>query len=290
MSVAILPSPSRSIWHLGPVPVRAYAVCVVLGVVVALAMATRRYRRAGGRDGVILAVATAAVPAGLVGARGYGLLTGLALYLGHGRGWGAVLQIWDGGLGIPGALAGGALGGWLACRREGATFGPVAGAAAPAIAFGMAIGRWGNWFSQDLYGRPASWALAVAVTPVHRVRGYENFATFQPVFLCESAWDVLAGLLVIYASRRFLLTGDRAFALLVAAYSAGACGIQSLRIDYSPVLAGLRLNEPVFALAALGAAGYLYLTRRKRGPEQLERGIPADRGTGEPAREQPAVS
>jgi prolipoprotein diacylglyceryl transferase len=288
MSVAILPSPSRVIWHLGPVPVRAYAVCVVLGVVVALAIAARRYRRAGGRDGVILAVAMLAVPAGLIGARGYGLLTGLPLYLG--RGWDAVLQIWDGGIGIPGALAGGALAGWLACRRAGVAFGPVAGAAAPAIAFGEAIGRWGNWFSQSLYGRPATWALAVQISPEHRVRGYENFATFQPVFLYESAWDVLTGLLVMFASRRFLLTGDRSFALLVATYSAGACGIQSLRIDYSPMLAGLRLNEPVFALAALAAAGYLYLTRHKSGPDQLERGDPPDRGHSEPSREQPAVS
>jgi prolipoprotein diacylglyceryl transferase len=290
MSVAILPSPARAIWHLGPVPVRAYAVCIVLGVVVALAIAIRRYRQAGGRDGVILAVATLAVPAGLIGARGYGLLTGLSLYLGHGRGWAAVLQIWDGGIGIPGALAGGALGGWLACRREGVAFGPVAGAAAPAIAFGAAIGRWGNWFSQVLYGRPATWALATAISPGHRVRGYENFATFQPVFLYESAWDVLTGLLVIYAARRFLLTGDRAFALLVGTYSAGSCAIQSLRIDYSPMLAGLRLNEPVFALAALAAVVYLYLTRRKRGPDQLERGNPPDRGQHEPTREQPAVS
>jgi prolipoprotein diacylglyceryl transferase len=290
MSVAILPSPSRAIWHLGPVPVRAYAVCVVLGVVVALVITGRLYRRTGGRDGVILAVATLAVPAGLIGARGYGLLTGLAIFLGHGRGWDAVLQIWDGGLGIPGALAGGVLAGWLACRRMGAAFGPVAGAAAPAIAFGMAIGRWGNWFSQEFYGRPATWALATAITPVHRVRGYENFATFQPVFLYESAWDVLTGLLVIYACHRFLLTGDRAFALLLAVYSAGACGIQSLRIDYSPMLAGLRLNDIVFALAALAAVGYLYLTRRKRAPDQLERGDPPDRAHSEPSREQPAVS
>jgi prolipoprotein diacylglyceryl transferase len=290
MPVAILPSPSRAIWHLGPVPVRAYAVCIVLGILVALAVTARRYRRAGGRDGVILAVATLAVPAGLIGARGYGLLTGLALYLGPGRGWGAVLQIWDGGIGIPGALVGGALGGWLACRRAGAAFGPVAGAAAPAIALGMAIGRWGNWFSQDLYGRPATWALATAITPVHRVRGYENFATFQPVFLYESAWDVATGLLVIYASRRFLLTGDRAFALLVAVYSAGACGIQSLRIDDSPMLAGVRLNDVVFALAALAAISYLYLARRERGPDQLERGDPPDHGRSATSREQPAVS
>jgi phosphatidylglycerol---prolipoprotein diacylglyceryl transferase len=290
MSVAILPSPSRAVWHLGPVPVRAYAVCVVLGTVVALAVTARRYRQAGGQDGVILAVATLAVPAGLIGARGYGLLTGPATYLGPGRGWGAVLQIWDGGIGIPGALVGGGLGGWLACRRAGVTFGPVAGAAAPAIALGMAIGRWGNWFSQDLYGRPATWALATAITPVHRVQGYENFATFQPVFLYESAWDVVTGLVVIYAARRFLLTGDRAFALLVAVYSAGACGIQSLRIDGSPMLAGVRLNDVVFALAALTAASYLYLTRRERGPDQLECGDPPGRGRSEPPQEQPAVS
>lgn len=290
MSVAILPSPSRALWHLGTVPVRAYAVCVVLGIVVALLVAIRRYRQAGGRDGVIVAVATLAVPAGLIGARGYGLLTGLSLYLGHGRGWTTVLQIWDGGMGIPGALAGGALGGWLACRRAGVAFGPVAGAAAPAIALGQAIGRWGDWFSQSLYGHPASWALATVISPVHRVRGYENFATFQPVFLYESAWDVLTALLVIYLSRRFLLTGDRTFALLVAVYCAGACGIQSLRIDHSPMLAGLRVNELVFALAALAAIGYLYLTRRNKGPDQLERANPPGRGHSATSREQPAVS
>ncbi len=174
MSAAFLPSPSRAIWHLGPVPVRAYAICIILGILVALQVATRRYRKIGGRDGVMLEVATLAVPAGLIG-----------------EDWTDMLRIWDGKIGLPGAVAAGALGAWLACRRAGVALVPVAGAVAPGLAFGQAIGRWGNWFSQALYGRPSALPWAVEIAPEHRVRGYESFATFQPAFLYECAWDVL---------------------------------------------------------------------------------------------------
>jgi prolipoprotein diacylglyceryltransferase len=147
----------------------------------------------------------------------------------------------------------------------------VAGAAAPAIAFGQAIGRWGNWFSQSLYGRPSSLPFAVEIAPAHRVRGYENFATFQPAFLYESAWDLLVGLAVIYAARRFLLTGDRVFALYAGLYAAGGYGIGALRIDPSPHLAGLRFGMWVLAVVFVAAAAYLYLTRGKTGPDELAR-------------------
>ena len=141
MSVASLPSPSRALWHLGPVPIRAYAICVILGVLAGLLIADRRYRRIGGRAGLILDVATLAVPFGLVGARGYSVITDYQLYIGHGHDWTAMLRIWDGRIGIPGAVAAGAAGAWIACRRAGVAFGPVAGAAAPGLAFGQAIGR-----------------------------------------------------------------------------------------------------------------------------------------------------
>ena len=156
MPAAILPSPARELWHLGPVPIRAYAVCIIAGIGVAMLVAERRYRRIGGRSGVILDVATLAVPFGLIGARAYGVITSYQLFFGRGHDWTAILRIWDGRIGIPGAVAGGAAGAWIACRRAGVAFGPVAGAAAPGVAFGQAIGRWGNWFGQALYGRPTT--------------------------------------------------------------------------------------------------------------------------------------
>jgi len=269
MPAAFLPSPARAVWHLGPLPVRAYAICIIAGVLVALWVAARRYRKVGGRDGVILEVATLAVPAGLVGARAYSILTDAQPYTGPGHDWSAVLRIWDGRIGIPGAVAAGALAAWLACRRAGVALGPVAGAAAPGLAFGQAIGRWGNWFGQALYGRPSTLPWAVEIAPENRVRGYENFATFQPAFLYESAWDALVGLLVIYAVRRFLLTGDRAFALYAGAYAIGGFWVQSVRIDPSHYLLGLRVNQWVLAAVCTAAVGYLYLTRHQHGPDDL---------------------
>ncbi len=291
MSAAFLPSPSRAVWHLGPVPVRAYAICIILGVLVALRVAARRYRKIGGRESVMLDVAMVAVPAGLIGARAYSIVTDHQLYIGHGQDWTAVLRIWDGKIGLPGAVAAGALGAWAACRRAGVAFGPVAGAVAPGLAFGQAIGRWGNWFSQALYGRPATLPWAVEIAPEHRVRGYENFATFQPAFLYESIWDVLVGLLVVYVMRRFVLTGDRAFALYAGTYAIGGFWIQSLRIDPSHHILGLRVNQWVMAAVLAGAIAYLYLTRHKRGPDDLKAAAgpaagPAVRGAD---RELPAI-
>jgi prolipoprotein diacylglyceryltransferase len=140
---------------------------------------------------------------------------------------------------------------------------------APGLALGQAIGRWGNWFGQALYGRPSTLPWAVEIAPENRVRGYENFATFQPAFLYESAWDALVCVLVIYAVRRFLLTGDRAFALYAGAYAIGGFWVQSVRIDPSHHLLGLRVNQWVLAAVCTAAVGYLYLTRHQRGPDDL---------------------
>jgi prolipoprotein diacylglyceryl transferase len=289
MPSAFLPSPSRAVWHLGPVPIRAYAICIVLGVLIALLVADRRYRRIGGRPGLILDVATLAVPFGLIGARAYSVITNYQLYVGHRHDWTDILRIWDGGIGIPGAIAAGALGAWIACRRAGVAFAPVAGAAAPGLAFGQAAGRWGNWFGQQLYGRPTTLPWGIEIAPEHRVRGYENFATFQPAFLYESIWDVLVGLLVIYAVRRFLLTGDRAFALYAGAYAVGGFLTQSLRIDPSHHVLGLRVNQLVLAAVFAAAAAYLYLTRRKRGPDSVVAVAAADSAADNAGRELPAV-
>ena len=264
MSVGYLPSPSRGDWHLGPIPVRAYALCIVLGVIVAVWVANRRYRRAGGRAGVIIDVATWAVPLGLIGARAYSVLTDYELYFGGRRDWVNVFRVWDGGLGIPGAIAFGLAGAWLGCRRARVPLAPVAGAAAAAIAIGQAIGRCGNWFNQELYGRPSGLPWAVQISPAHRLPGYESFATFQPAFLYEALWDLLVAGAVIWATRRFLLTGDQAFAFYVAAFAVGMFAVQTVRIDYSHHILGLRVNEWAAIAGFAVAAGYLYRTKRTR--------------------------
>ena len=269
MPAAFLPSPTRSVWNLGPVPVRGYALCVVLGVIAGLWVADRRYRGMGGRAGLILDIATIAVPAGLVGARAYSVITDYSRYLGHGRDWTGVLRIWDGGLGVPGAVAGGALGAWICCRRAGVGLRPVAAAAAPALAFGQAIAVWGNWFNQSLYGPPSALPWAVEIAPEHRVNGYESFATFQPAFLYESVWDLLVGALVIYAIRRMMLTGDRAFALYAELWALGRFWTEALVIGPSPRLLGLRVNQVVMIVVIAGAVAYLYATRAKKGPDTI---------------------
>src|ERR1700678_3988383 len=149
MSVAYIPSPSRGVWHLGAIPIRGYALCIILGVLVAVWLANRRYLAAGGQRGVILDVAAWSVPLGLLGARLYGVISDYELYFGRHRDWITVLRVWDGGIGMPGGLVLGFAGAWIACRRSGVPLGPVAGASAPAIAIGQAIGSWSAWFHQQ---------------------------------------------------------------------------------------------------------------------------------------------
>ncbi len=264
MPVAYLPSPVRSVWHLGPVPIRAYAICAVLGVAAALWLADWRYRRRGGRPGEILDIATVAVPVGLLGARIYSVVTEPHLYFGPGRDWVGMLRIWEGGLGIAGAVAAGAIAAWVYCRRAGLDLAQVAGAAAPALAVAQAIAAWGNWFSQKLYGAPSTLPWAVAIAPVHRVAGYVSDATFQPIFLYESIWDLIMAAAVIFAMRRFALTGDRAFALYAGLYAVGRWCAESLRIDNSPRLFGFATNQVAMAVVLALATGYLYGTRARR--------------------------
>jgi prolipoprotein diacylglyceryl transferase len=264
MPVAYLPSPARGLWHLGPVPVRAYALCIVLGVVVALWITDRRYRAMGGPPRMILDVATVAVPAGLIGARLYSVLTSLRLYFGPGGDWVSVFRIWDGGLGMTGLAGASAAGAWAYCRRRGYALAPMALAAVPALAVAQAIGTWGNWFNQRMYGAPSTLPFAVAIDPVRRASGYESFATFQPVFVYESLWDLALAAVLVLAIRRWALTGDRAFALYAALYATGRFVAEVLRIDDAPRLLGIRGTEIGMLAVALAAVAYLCVARSRR--------------------------
>jgi phosphatidylglycerol---prolipoprotein diacylglyceryl transferase len=264
MVVAYLPSPASSVWHLGIIPVRAYALCMVLGVVAALWLTDRRYRKAGGRPGTILDISTVAVPAGLVGARVYSVLTDFHRYFGPGRDWVDVFRVWDGGMGVAGAVAAGVLAAWLYCRWSGIELAPVALAATPALAVGQAISVWGNWFTQELYGRPSALPWAVAIAPLHRVAPYQTAATFQPLFLYESVLDLLIAVAVSYAIHRYVLSGGRAFALYAALWATTAAAIETVRIDYSPQMFGLRSNLLAMLVVLAIAVGTLVVARHRR--------------------------
>ena len=267
MPLASIPSPGPASWRLGPFSVRAYALCIIAGIVVAVAVASYRYRRTGGRPGVILDVAAWAVPFGLAGAFAHAILIDTRHdFTSVHRAW-HVATVAVAAIGVPGAVALGAAGAWIACRRDGVQLGPVAGAAAPGVAFGLAIGGLGNWWAQQFYGKPSSWWWAVQISPEHRVPGYENYATFQPAFAYQSLWDIAVGFGVIVAARMLALTGERTFMLCAAGYAAGGYWVESVRIGPLPHALGLRYGAlgdiVVFVLAVAG----LYATRlRSRRP------------------------
>lgn len=263
-ALAYLPSPDQAVWHLGPVPIRAYALCILIGVVAAVVIGDRRFRARGGHRGAVADVATFAVPFGIVGARIYHVVTSPSGYLDDPV---SALYIWEGGLGIPGGIAGGVLAGYLVCRRRGISPGAFADAIAPGVAVAQAIGRLGNWFNQELFGRPTTlpWGVEIDADNPDAVAGAE---AYHPTFLYESLWNLAVAALVVWADRRWRLGGGRAFALYVAAYATGRFWIEGLRIDDASSWLGLRLNQYVALAALLGAVAYLY-RRRHVGREDV---------------------
>ncbi|WP_148574389.1 prolipoprotein diacylglyceryl transferase [Nocardioides caldifontis] len=267
-----IPSPSEGVWHLGPFPVRAYALCIIAGIVAAVWIGERRWVARGGKPGQIGDVAIWAVPFGIVGGRLYHVITDYGNYFGEGKEPITALYIWQGGLGIWGAIALGALGAWIGGRRAGIKFLPMADALAPGILVAQAIGRWGNWFNQELFGKPTDVAWALEIPDVeNRPSGYEQFTTFHPTFLYECLWNLAVAVLIVWADRRFRLGHGRVFALYVAGYCAGRGWIEYLRID--PVqgddVFGLRLNVwTSIVLFLLAAAYFLWSAKRRPGREE----------------------
>jgi prolipoprotein diacylglyceryl transferase len=236
---------------------------IILGVVVAVWLGERRWVARGGASGTVVDIAVWAVPFGLVGGRLYHVITDNQLYFGQGRHPIDALKVWNGGLGIWGAVALGALGAYLGCRRRGVSLRAFADAAAPGIVLAQAIGRWGNWFNQELYGRPTKLPWAVEIDPAHRPPNTPDIGTYHPTFLYESLWCVGVALLVIWAEKRFRLAYGRTFALYVAAYTVGRAWIEWLRVDSAHHVLGLRLNDWTSLVVFLAAVGYLYVYRNR---------------------------
>ncbi|HLR96094.1 MAG TPA: prolipoprotein diacylglyceryl transferase [Jiangellaceae bacterium] len=260
----MIPSPPESVWYLGPVPLRAYALAILAGIVVAIWWGGKRYVARGGPDSGIGDIALWAVPFGIVGGRIYHVVTDYQLYFGEGRDPVEALYLWQGGLGIWGAIAFGALGAWIAARRAGLPFPPIADALAPAIVVAQALGRWGNWFNQELFGRPTDLPWGLQIDPENRPAEYADAATFHPTFLYESLWCVLVAVVLVWADRRWSMGHGRVFALYVILYTIGRGFIESVRIDPANEILGARVNVWVSVLVCAGALAYLVISARRR--------------------------
>ncbi|MEW2356645.1 prolipoprotein diacylglyceryl transferase [Spirillospora sp. NPDC029432] len=294
--VAFIPSPSQGVWHLGPVPLRAYALMIILGIIVAVWLGERRWAARGGTPGTIIDVAVWAVPFGLVGGRLYHVVTDYQRYFGEGRDPVDALKIWEGGLGIWGAVLLGGVGAMIACRRRGISVAALGDAAAPGIVLAQGIGRWGNYWNQELYGRPLDTFWGLEIDQAHRPRlsdgspdpQYADIATYHPTFLYEFLWCVVLAGVVIWADRRWKLTHGRTFALYLAGYTLGRFWIEWLRIDDAHHVLGLRLNNWTSLVVFLGAVAYIYWARTKAGRPEAVGAAPAE--PEGPASETPAAA
>jgi prolipoprotein diacylglyceryl transferase len=293
--LAYFPSPSQGVWHLGPLPIRAYALFIIAGIVAALLIGDRRWAARGGERGVIYDIALWAVPFGLIGGRLYHLATDWRTYWGPGgAGLGAAVRIWDGGLGIWGAVALGGVGAWIGCRRRGIPLPAFADALAPGIILAQAIGRLGNYFNQELYGRETTlpWGLEVfyrrdpsGYIDPHSLDGISTGQlafVVQPTFLYELIWNVLVFVALIYADRRFNLGHGRLFALYVAGYCVGRFGVELLRDDTATHIAGIRINSFTSTFVFIGAMVYLMAAPKGReDPESLRGNQYLDEGAAD---------
>jgi prolipoprotein diacylglyceryl transferase len=283
---AYLPSPSSGVLHIGPVALRAYGLLIALGVFAAVWWASRRWEARGGDPGDISAIALWAVPAGLIGARIYHVITDYELY--RGKHWVDMFKIWAGGLGIWGGIAAGVLVGAYVAHRRHLDVLQLLDVVAPVLPLAQAIGRWGNYFNQELFGRPTTLPWGLRIDAAHRPPQYAASSTFHPTFLYESLWDLAVVGIVLLVERRVRLKPGRLLAVYVAAYTFGRFFTEWLRIDFAHKFLGLRLNDWTSILVFVVAMVFV-ITGIDRSPpdgmgQPAEAGEPAEAsGASEPA-------
>ena len=263
-----LPSPpSPVIFEVGPFALRYYGLCIAVGVAVATWLTVRELARKGYDGALALDALFFVVPLGLIGARVYHVITDYDLYDGNPHSFfPGVFEIWNGGLGIYGAVLGGFLGLLLFARIRGINPLVLADAAAPGLILAQAIGRWGNYFNQELFGRPSSLPWAIEIAPENRPPGFASEAAFHPTFLYESIWNVLVCFILLFVARRFansLKNGDIAL-LYVCLYSVGRFFVETLRIDPAFLIGDFRGNLFVASVLALTCALILFLRHAGR--------------------------
>ncbi|MDO4664643.1 MAG: prolipoprotein diacylglyceryl transferase [Actinomycetaceae bacterium] len=257
-----IPSPPQGVWHIGIIPVRAYALAILTGMFVAIYVGRKRYAARGGDPEVVLDVAVWAIPVGIVGARLYHVITDYQLYFGPGKHPLDALKIWNGGLGIWGGVIAGALTCAIVLRRRGLTVAPFADALAPGVIFAQAIGRLGNWFNQELFGSPTTLPWGLQIDAAHTPSQFPVGTLFHPTFLYELVWCVCAGCFLLWWDKKYLIKGGQLFALYVFVYALGRIWVENLRIDPAHIIWGLRLNVwTTLAGAVLAILIYWWLGR-----------------------------
>lgn len=278
---AAIPSPTWSGFDVplpwGTLRIHAYALCILAGIIVALWLTARRWKDRGGSTDTIWDIAIWAIPAGIIGGRLYHVFSSPDRYFGPGyNGTGdlsAIPRIWEGGLGIWGAVVLGAAGAWIGCRRSGVRLTAFMDAAAPGLLLAQAIGRWGNYFNQELFGGPTTlpWGLEVDPSSPNFPAGYAPGTLFHPTFLYESLWNVAGVVALLILDRRFRIRGGRLFWIYAAYYTLGRVWIEALRIDDAQMitLAGVtaRLNVWTSILVFLGAVVVLAVLTARRARE-----------------------
>jgi len=273
--LASIPSPSQSTISIGPLDLRAYGLMIALGVIAGVWLLGKQLEdsKLGTKDDAG-SIGLWAVIAGVIGARIYHVITDWSRFSDN---LGAIPKIWEGGLGIPGGLVAGTLVGAWQSKRRGIRPAVILTFGAPAIALAQSIGRWGNWFNQELYGRPTDlpWGLEIDESHQIGVAADDPVGTlYHPTFLYESLWNLALCFVLLWIQKRFQLAAGRLMAVYLIGYGIGRFWIEGLRIDPAHAGGGLRLNQWV-ALAAI-AAGlvYLLITHGQKWDEAPRDGIP----------------
>jgi prolipoprotein diacylglyceryl transferase len=264
----LIPSPSLSSFSVGPLTIHFYALCIITGIAAAIWIGRKRYANLGGNPDDVSEVAIWAVPFGIIGGRIYHVITSPAQYFGANGNPVDALKIWEGGLGIWGAISLGAVGAYLYFRTHKTTlnFRQLLDSLAPGVVVAQAIGRIGNYFNQEVFGKPTELPWGLEIDPVNRPDGFESYATFHPTFLYELLWCLVVAVLLIklpgFLKQITSRQGD-IFALYILGYTLGRVWIESLRIDEANLILGLRLNIWVSLIVLLTASAYLIASKRR---------------------------
>ena len=265
-----IPTPSISSFGVGPLTIHFYALCIIAGIAIAIYLGDKRYRRAGGGENVVADVAIAAVPAGIIGGRLYHLITSPDAYFGANGHPMDAFKIWNGGMGIWGAVALGTFVAWRQherLRRRGRdgilSFATFTDALAPGLLLAQAFGRLGNWFNGELFGRPTTLPWGLKIPLGLRPTGYEAYPTFHPTFLYEALWCVFVAIVLMKLESKF--KPGQGFLFYIAAYCVGRLFVESMRIDAAHTIAGLRVNVWMSIIVALLASFLFWRTGRKGG-------------------------
>lgn len=282
MTLAYIPSPTISQFSIGPATIHIYALCILMGIVLAVWITTTRWKKLGGNFDQVLDITLVSVPAGIIGARLYHIITTPERFFGPDGDWTEMFRIWNGGLGIWGGVLFGALAAWAWCRHKHYPMALLADAIAPGLLVAQAVGRLGNWFNQELYGAPTTlpWGLKLNMEGTaigHSEQCYDGATCpsgtlFHPTFLYEMIWNLIGAAIIVYIGSKAMkkLKAGSLFAVYIMWYTLGRTWIESLRIDYAHEFLGVRINVWVsMAVFVLGAVSFIVVQQMGKDTDLL---------------------